>query len=141
MRRALIVLLVLGCAAQQRAGRPYKDAPVAVAIATGTVGAAEVAAAAVVTVAVGTVVVGAEQFPDPPAGTPSVETAPNDPPNRCRQCLCFKRGVGKSPKGNYRNLEDGGVEDYTRKTCQQDCDDDGYTGFTCAGDKSVTWYK
>jgi hypothetical protein len=36
------------------------------------VGAAEIAAAAVVTVAVATVVVGAEQFPDPPAGTPPI---------------------------------------------------------------------
>lgn len=73
MRRIVGTLLLLGCAAQPRAGRPaagpYKDAPVAVAVAAGTGSVvAGVAAAAAVTVVVGTVIIGAEQFPDPPAG-------------------------------------------------------------------------
>jgi len=143
------VWLLLGCAVHPRAGRrsqePYRDVPVAVAIAAGTGTAATVAAgvatAAAVTVVVGTVVVGAEQFPDPPAGTPPTSTAPKDPPNRCRQCNCYKRGLGRSPKGNYRTLDGGGVEEYTRETCQEDCKNDGYTGFECAGDKGVSWFN
>src|SRR5262245_28672802 len=130
MRAMLGVLLLLGCAVQPRAGRPaarqgpYKDAPVAAAVAAGAGTATAVAAgtaAVVVTVAVGTVAMGVEQFPDPPAGTPptTTTTAPKDPPNRCRQCNCYKRGVGRNPLDNYRsNPEGGGVEEFTRATCQ-----------------------
>lgn len=147
MRRILGVVLLLGCAAQPRAGRPagqpYKDAPAALAIAAGTSTAAAVGAAAVVTtVAVGTVVVGAEQFPDPPAGTPPtpIDTAPRDP-NRCRSCRCF--GLGKSPDPRPpRKVPDGsGYVDHTRATCRQVCTDLGYSGFDCSGDKKVTWYR
>lgn len=149
MRIALGLVFLLGCAVHPRTGRPssrpYKDAPVAVVVAAGAGTAVAVGTAVVVTTAaVGVVVVGAEQFPDPPAGTPptTTTTAPKDPPNRCRQCLCYKQGVGRSPKGNYRYRKDGGgVEDYTRETCQADCANDGYTGFECAGDKRVTWFN
>src|SRR4051812_1710858 len=142
MRRVLGVVLLLGCAAQPKAGRPYKDAPVLVGFATGTLGAAEVAAALVVTVAVGTVVVGAEQFPDPPAGTPEVSTAPKDPPGLCRSCRCWGKGKGPGFPG-LREVPDGnGVADHTRATCQEACDNGGYNGFDCSGDKGkITWFR
>lgn len=148
MGRILGVMLLLGCAAQPRtgrpAGRPYKDAPTAVAIATGTgTGAAVVATAAVVTVAVGVVVVGAEQYPDPPAGTPQTSTAPKDPPNRCGSCVCFGKGL-KYPMGSYHYEPDGaGATEYTRTLCQQACiaAKRGFTGFKCTGDKTVTWFE
>jgi hypothetical protein len=148
MRRILGVVLLLGCAAQPKAGRPsgarqpYKDAPVLVGVATGAVGATEVAAAVVVTVAVGTVVVGAEQFPDPPAGTPPTETAPKDPPSLCRSCRCWGKGRGPGFPP-LREVPDGnGVADHTRATCQEACREDKYSGFDCSGDKGkITWFN
>jgi len=125
MLRTLGVMALLGCAAQPRAGRsaagPYKDVPVAV----------------------GAAVVGAEQFPDPPAGTPPTSTAPNDPPNLCRNCLCFVKGLGPMPLTVPRKTPDGsGYRHYdTRATCQTDCKAKGYTGFTCSGEKTVTWFE
>src|SRR5262245_20602294 len=101
MRGILLVVLLLGCAAQPKAGRPYKDVPVAVAVAAGTGSiVAGVATAAVVTVAVGTVVVGAEQFPDPPAGTPQTASPPNRPPDHCGSCSCFGKGL-RADIGSY----------------------------------------
>ena len=148
MRRMFGVLLALGCAAQPRTARPahgpYKDVPVAVMVAAGTgSAAATIATAAVVTVAVGTVVVGAEQFPDPPAGTPSIDTAPNDPPNLCRGCLCFAKGLGPNPLSIPREVPGGsGIRTHdTRATCQADCKYFGYNGFQCSKDKTVTWFN
>jgi len=142
VRLLLGVALLLGCAAQPKAGRPYRDAPVAVALATGTAAGAEVATAAVVTVAVGVVVVGSEQFPDPPAGTPPTETAPKDPPDLCRSCRCWGRGKGPGLPG-LRKVPDGsGYTEHTRGSCQQVCDNQGYNGFDCSGDKGkITWYR
>jgi len=132
MRKPFWVLLLLGCAAQPKAGRPYRDAPVLVGV--GALGAAELATAAVVTVAVGAVVVGAEQFPDPPAGTP-VETAPQRPSDICRSCRCWGRGKGPGFPP-LREVPDGnGVADHTRATCQEACSQDKYSGFDCSGDK------
>jgi hypothetical protein len=117
---------------------------VAVAVAAGTGSAvAGAATAAVVTVAVGTVVVGAEQFPDPPAGTPPVETAPPKDPQQCRSCLCFVKGKGPYPLTIPREIPGGsGVRTVeTRVTCQADCKAFGYNGFTCSGDRGVTWLQ
>jgi len=143
MRQALGVLLLLGCAAQPKTGRPYKDAPVLVGVAVGTAGAAQVAAAAVVTVAVGTVVVGANQFPDPPAGTPptEIDTAPRNPPDLCRGCRCWGRGKGPGLPG-LRQVPDGsGVAEHTRATCQEACSKE-FNGFDCSGDKGkITWFR
>lgn len=145
MRGIIGVVLLMGCAAQPKAGRPYKDAPVAVAVAAGTGSvAAGVATAAVVTVAVGAVVVGAEQFPDPPAGTPQTTSPPIHPPDWCGSCLCFGKGVGPGPLGsNRKNPEGGGYVPYTRALCWKDCKktDARYTGYQCTGDKAVTWVE
>jgi len=140
MRRAIVVVLMLGCAAQPRTGRPYKDVPVAAG--TGSI-VAGVATAAVVTVAVGTVVVGAEQLPDPAAGTPETASPPNHPPDWCGSCVCYGKGVGKGPLGSYHYPEGGGALEYTRALCWQDCKDAkrGYTGYICTGDKTVTWVE
>jgi hypothetical protein len=146
MRRVLMLIVLAACAGSPRPKGPgpaYRDAPIAMAVAAGSGSAVAVGAAAAVTVAaVGVVVVGAEQFPDPGAGTPTTTAPPNGPPDQCRQCACYKKGIGRSPKGNHRYIKGGnGVEDYTRKTCQADCANDGYTGFQCAGDKQVTWFN
>jgi len=148
MRKVFGVLLLLGCAAPPRMMRPakgpYQDVPVALPLAAGAgTAAATIATAAVVTVAVGTVIVGAEQFPDPTAGTPPVDTAPNDPPNLCRGCLCFAKGLGPNPLSIPREIPGGsGVRTSdTRATCQADCKYFGYTGFRCSTDKTVTWFN
>src|SRR4051812_9104231 len=145
MHRILGLVLLLGCAAQPRAGRPYKDAPIAFAVGAGTGSVvAGAATAAVVTVAVATVVVGAEQFPDPPAGTPETASPPKHPPDWCGSCVCFGKGKGMDPLGSMRREgEGGGFVEYTRALCQYDCDNPkrGYTGFKCTGDKAITWYN
>jgi hypothetical protein len=145
MRGVLVAMLLVGCAAQPKAGRPYKDAPVAVAVAAGTGSiAAGAATAAVVTVAVATVVVGAEQFPDPPAGTPQTTSPPIHPPDWCGSCVCFGKGKGNDPLGSNRKVgEGGGYVPYTRALCWQDCKEPprGYTGYKCTGDKAVTWVE
>jgi len=146
MRRlVLLALIALGCAVHGRGAAPQKDVPVVVTAAAGSSMAAGVATAAVVTIAVGAVVVGSEQFPDPPAGTPETTAAPNDPPNRCRGCICFGKGKGPEPLPTPRKVPDGnGFEDYyTRATCQHDCSNHpgGYSGFRCSGDKAVTWFN
>lgn len=141
----LLSCAALGCSAPQRRGSTaaYKDG-VIVAGVTGAAGTAAVAAGVAgtaIAVAVGTVVIGAEQFPDPPAGTPPTSTEPRERPNGCRSCRCYKQGIGRNPLGSHRTVDGGGVEEYTRQTCQQDCDRDGYTGFDCTGDKGPTWFK
>lgn len=143
MRGILWTLLLLGCAAQSRSGRTYKDVPVAVAIAAGTGSVvAGAATAVVVTAAVGVVVVGAEQFPDPPAGTPEISTAPKDPPNLCRSCRCWGRGKGPGLPGLYEVPDGSGYIEHTRATCQEVCDADHYNGFDCSGDKGkITWFR
>lgn len=145
MRRILVFALLCGCAAQPRAGRPYKDAPVAVAVAAGTGSVvAGAAAAAVVAVAVGTVVIGAEQFPDPPAGTPETASPPERSPDKCGSCVCWGKGKGNNPLGSNRRVgEGGGYAPYTRALCWQGCKalKSGYTGYQCTGDKTINWVE
>jgi hypothetical protein len=145
MRQIPVFVVLLCCAAQPKTQRPYQDAPVAVAVAAGTGSViAGAAAAAVVTVAVGTVVVGAEQFPDPPAGTPEPETAspPQRSPDHCGSCSCYGKGLS-ADIGTYHYEDGAGATVRTRRTCWQDCKKafPNATGYRCTGDKSITWVE
>jgi hypothetical protein len=143
MRGVPLLAVLVGCAAQPRTARPYQDGTVAVAVAAGTGSVvAGVATAAVVTVAVGTVVVGAEQFPDPPAGTPQTTSPPAHPPDWCGSCSCFGKGL-RADIGSYHYEDGAGAAEHTRRTCWQDCKkaNPRHTGYKCTGDKAVTWVE
>jgi hypothetical protein len=143
----LLGVLLLGCAVQPAARRkgataPYKDAVLVAGVATGTAAAATgVVVGSAAAVAVATAVVGAEQFPDPPAGTPPTSTEPKEP-RKCGTCVCFGKGKGPDGLGSYYDPRGGGgLVEFTRETCQKQCKKLHYTGFKCTGDNDVNWFN